>query len=92
MLLIGYLYGIESERKLKEEVTLHLSYRWFLGLNLDESVPDHSTFSQNGKQRFNGSPVFKEIFDHIVMMCVEKGLVTGEIILTDFTHTKAYAS
>ena len=92
MLLIGYLYGIESERKLEEEVTLNLAYRWFLGLDLDEPIPDHSTFSQNRKRRFNGSSVFQEVFDHVVMMCVEKGLVTGEIILTDSTHIKAYAS
>ncbi|TVY07165.1 transposase [Paenibacillus cremeus] len=47
MLLIGYLFGIPSERKLEQEITVNLAYRWFLGLDLGEAVPDHSTLSQN---------------------------------------------
>ena len=52
MLLIGYCYGIRSERRLCEEVDLNLAYRWFCGLNLDDAVPDHSTFSKNRHGRF----------------------------------------
>jgi len=92
MLLLGYLYGIPSERKLEEEVKLNLAYRWFLGLDLGNSVPDHTTFSQNRRRRFKNSGVFQEIFDHIVSICVEEGLVTGEVIVTDSTHIKANAS
>src|ERR1700674_869839 len=47
MMLVGYLYGIASDRKLAEEVRMHLAYRWFTGLGLDHDVPDHSTFSKN---------------------------------------------
>ena len=54
MLLLGYLYGIPSERKLEEEVKLNLAYRWFLGLDLGNSVPDHTTFSQNRRRRRSG--------------------------------------
>jgi len=89
MLLIGYLFNVESERKLEEEVQLNLAYRWFLELDLTDPVPDHSTFSQNRRRRFNNSSVFQEIFDHIIMLCIEKGLVTGEVIVTDSTHIKA---
>jgi transposase len=45
--LLGYLYGITSERRLAEEVRLHLAYRWFLGYDLDEATPDHSVLSKS---------------------------------------------
>lgn len=92
MLLIGYLYGIPSERKLEQEVKLNLAYRWFLGLDLPDPVPDHSTLSQNRRRRFKNSGVFQEIFDTVVRQCIEAGVVTGEIILTDATHIKAHAA
>jgi transposase len=92
MLLIGYLYNIDSERELEQEVILHMGYRWFLGLDLSDPVPDHSTFSQNRRRRFKDSAVIQEIFDHIIKLCIEKGLVTGEIIVTDSTHIKASAA
>ena len=91
MLLIGYLYGIDSERKLEEEVCFNLVYRWFLGLDLDDSVPDHSTFSQNRRRRFHGTEIFRQIFEHIVLECVKAGLVRGENIGMDSTHIKANA-
>lgn len=92
MLLLGYLYGIPSERKLEEEVNMNLGYRWFLGLDQADSVPDHSTLSQNRRRRFKNSTVFQEVFDHIVSLCIGKGLVTGELVVTDSTHIKASAS
>lgn len=92
MLLIGYLFNVDSERELEQEVNLNIAYRWFLGLDLTDSVPDHSTFSQNRRRRFKGSTVFQEIFDDIVKLCIEKGIVTGEVIVTDSTHIKASAS
>lgn len=92
MLLLGYLFGIKSERRLEEEVKLNLAYRWFLGLDLGDTVPDHSTFSQNRRRRFRKSGIFQDIFDHIVNLCIAEGLVTGEIIVTDSTHVKASAS
>jgi transposase len=92
MLLIGYLFNIDSERELEQEVHLNIAYRWFLGLDLTDTVPDHSTFSQNRRRRFKDSTVFQEIFDHIIKSCIDMGLVTGEIIVTDSTHIKASAS
>ncbi|MBE3590974.1 MAG: transposase [Firmicutes bacterium] len=59
MTLIGYLYGIPSERRLEQEVRLNLAYRWFLGLEIDDPVPDHSTFSQNRRRRFHDAGLFQ---------------------------------
>jgi transposase len=75
MLLIGYLYGIKSERRLEEEVSLNLAYRWFCGIELDEKVPDHSTFSQNRKRRFHDDAIFREIFNEIVIDCIKMVLL-----------------
>src|SRR4029434_1198147 len=55
MLVIGYCYGIRSERKLCQEVELHLAYRWFCKLDLEDKVPHHSTFSENRLGRFRDS-------------------------------------
>jgi transposase len=55
MLIVGYCFGIRSERRLCEEVHLNLAYRWFCRLGLDGSVPDHSTFSKNRHGRFRQS-------------------------------------
>jgi transposase len=44
MLIVGYCFGIRSERRLREDVYLNLAYRWFCRLGLDGNLPDHSTF------------------------------------------------
>jgi transposase len=92
MLLIGYLYGITSERRLCEEVKMHIGYRWFVGLNLEDKVPDHSTFSKNRHERFSEGSLFQEIFDEIVKQCIAKGLLTGKHLTVDSTYVKANAS
>lgn len=91
MMLIGYLYEIESERRLEQEVRVNIAYRWFLGIELDEPVPDHSTISQLRRRKFSGTTIFQDIFDEIVRKCMEEGLVTGKLLLTDSTHIKANA-
>jgi transposase len=91
-LLVGYLYGIESERRIEQEIQVNMAYRWFLGLDVDGPVPDHSTISQNRRRRFNGEDLFRRLFEHVLFLCVERGLVDGRIILTDSTHVKANAS
>ncbi len=92
MLLIGYLYGITSERRLCEEVKMHIGYRWFVGLTLEDKVPDHSTFSKNRHDRFGESDLFQQIFDEIVSRCVSYGFVTGDHLTVDSTYVKANAS
>lgn len=91
MLLIGYLYGIDSERKLEDEIRYNIAYRWFLGLDIDDPTPDHSTISQNRRRRFHGNEVFRQIFEVIVYKCKEAGLVKGVNIVMDSTHIKANA-
>lgn len=92
MLLIGYLYGITSERRLCEEVKMHIGYRWFVSLNMNEEVPDHSTFSKNRHGRFKEGGIFQEIFDEIVRQCITHGLVSGKHLTVDGTLVKANAS
>ncbi len=82
MLLIGYAYGIRSERRLCGEVHLNLAYRWFCRLGLD-AVPDHSTFSKNRYGRFRESDVYRALFEDVVDQCMKAGLVGGEGFAVD---------
>src|ERR1700679_2671920 len=92
ILLIGYLYGITSERKLVEELRMHLAWRWFTGLGFDEEIPHHSTFSKNRHGRFQESKLFEELFEQIVKQCVEVGLVQGKHLSVDGSFVEANAS
>lgn len=92
LLLVGYLYGMTSERRLLEEVKMHLAYRWFTRLNFGEEIPDHSTFSKNRHGRFRQSGVFREVFEEIVRRCLEAGLVAGKNLAVDGTLVAADAS
>lgn len=92
MMLIGYLYGIRSERELERQLMVNVAYRWFLGLGLTDKVPDHSTISQNRRRRFRDSDIFQEIFDEIVRQAIEHGFITGQRLFTDSTHLKASAN
>jgi transposase len=92
ILLIGYLYGITSERKLVEELRMHLAWRWFTGLGFDQEVPHHSTFSKNRHGRFQESKLFEELFEQIVKQCVEVGLVQGKHLSVDGSFVEANAS
>ena len=92
LLLLGYLYGVRSERQLMREVEVNVAYRWFLGLRLREKVPDASTLSQNRRRRFSESTIYQEIFDEIVELAVKKGLASGAVLYTDSTHLKASAN
>jgi transposase len=92
MLLVGYLYGIKSERRLEQEVQLNIAYRWFCGLQLTERVPDHSTFSQNRRRRFGNSGLYREIFYEIVRQCIDRGLADGEQTVCDGSFLPAEVS
>lgn len=92
MMLVGYLYGIPSERQLEQEVHLNIAYRWFLGLGLHDAVPDHSTISWNRKNRFQGSRIFQEIFDEVVQLAINHRMVGGRLLFTDSTHIQANAN
>jgi len=92
MLIVGYCYGIRSERRLCEEVELNLAYRWFCRLDLDDKVPDHSTFSVNRHGRFRESDAFRQLFDSVVRACMDAGLVKGEGFAVDASVMEADAS
>lgn len=92
LLLLGYLYGVRSERQLMREVEVNVAYRWFLGLKLRDKVPDASTLSQNRRRRFSESTIYQEMFDQTVELAVRKGLASGTVLYTDSTHLKANAN
>lgn len=92
MLIVGYCYGLRSERRLTQEIELHLAYRWFCRLDLDDKVPHHSTFSENRLHRFRESDVFRHIFERVVATCMAAGLVKGEGFAVDASVMEANAS
>jgi transposase len=92
MLIVGYCYGIRSERRLCEEVEMHLAYRWFCRLALDDNVPDHSTFSVNRHGRFRESDIFRHVFEAVVRACMGAGLVKGHGFAVDASVMEADAS
>lgn len=92
MMFLGYLYGIRSERRLEQEVQVNVAYRWFLGLGLNDSVPDHSTISRNRTERCAGTGIFQKVFDEIVLQAIRNGLIDGRTLYTDSTHIKASAN
>jgi transposase len=92
MLIVGYCFGIRSERRLCEEVHLNLAYRWFCRLGLDGDVPDHSTFSKNRHGRFRDSDLLRRLFEAVLRRCIDEGLVGGENLAVDASLIKADAN
>jgi transposase len=92
MLLVGYCFGIRSERRLCEEVHLNLAYRWFCRLGLEDTVPDHSSFSKNRHGRFRDSDAFRQLFESVVERCIAEGLVGGEGFAIDASIIRADAN
>ncbi len=76
MMLLGYLFGVTSERRLVQEIQVNVAYRWFLRIGLTDKVPDASTLSQNRIRRVNGTDIFQRIFDNIVEQAIAKGMFT----------------
>ncbi len=92
MLVVGYCFGIRSERRLCEEVHLNLAYRWFCRLQLDEPVPNHSTFSKNRHGRFRANDTFRRLFETVLRRCMSEGLVGGEGFAADASFIRADAN
>ncbi|KKO06490.1 hypothetical protein LCGC14_0062980 [marine sediment metagenome] len=92
LLVVGYCYGIRSERRLCEEVHLNLAYRWFCRLGLEDEVPNHSTFSKNRHGRFRDSDLFRWLFNEVLRRCMAAGLVKSEGFAVDASIIKADAS
>jgi transposase len=92
MLIVGYCYGIRHERRLCEELKLHLGYRWFCKLDLTDKIPHHSTFSINRLERFRESDILRHVFERVVAACMAEGLVKGEGFAVDASVMEANAS
>ena len=90
--LIQYMYGIKSMRQTIKEIEVNMAYRWFLGLDFYDKVPHFSTFGKNYKRRFEGTDLFEQIFQNILMQCMKKGLVDTSLVFVDSTHVKACAN
>ena len=87
--LLLFFEGLRSERKLMETAPLHLGYRWYLGYNLDEPLPHHSSLTKI-RQRL-GVETFQRFFEHVVELCQDAGLVWGKELFFDSTNVRANA-
>lgn len=92
MLLVGYCFGIRSERRLCEEIHLNLAYRWFCRLDLSDPIPNHSTFSKNRHGRFRESELLRHLFETTVARCIAEGLVSGQRMAIDASLIEADAN
>jgi transposase len=82
-LIVGYVFGIRSERLLCREVQVNLAYRWFCGLSIEDKIPDHSAFSRARNERFRDCDIFRHVFERVVEACIASGLVGGEGFAVD---------
>jgi len=90
MMLLLILYNVRSERELMKTIPLRLDWLWFLGYDLESTIPDHSVLSK-ARRRW-GADLFKTFFERIVWQCVERGLVDGEKLFVDSSLIQADAS
>ena len=91
-LLVGFLYGIPSERQIEQRIQTDVALRWYLGLDLFDAAPDHSTISQLRRRKPAFRKIFRRLFEEVVRQCIAAGLVSGRLVGTDSTHVKANAS
>ena len=90
--VIQYLFGIKSMRQTIKEIEVNIAYRWFLGLDFYDPVPHFSTFGKNYKRRFEGTDLFEQIFQEILMQCMNSRVVSTDEVFVDATHVKAAAN
>ena len=89
---IQYLYGIKSMRQTIKEIEVNMAYRWFLGLEMYDSVPHFSTFGKNYTRRFKDTDLFEQIFRYILEECYRFKLIDPTEVFVDATHVKARAN
>src|SRR6202142_3027456 len=83
MLIVGYVFGLRSERLLCREVQVNFAYRWFCKLGIEHKIPDHSAFSRARNERFRDSGIFRQVFERVVEACIAADLVGGEGFAVD---------
>ena len=92
MIFINYTFGINSMRKTCEEIKVNVAYRWFLGIDIYEEVPNYSTWSKNYQRRYKDSQVFDQIFNHIIKYGIDNKFIDTTTVFGDGTHRKANAN
>ena len=92
LLIINYMFGINSMRKTCEECEVNLAYRWYLGISIDDKVPNYSTWSQNYIRRYRGTEIFKTIFTRILKQANKYKMLNMNTVFGDGTHQKACAN
>src|SRR5262245_3188931 len=92
MLIIGYVFGVRSERALCREEQVNLAYRWFCGLSIEDRLPDHSAFSRARNERFRDSDIFRRMFERVVQACIAADLVDGDGFAVDASLIAADAN
>lgn len=92
--IIKFLFNEDSLRKTYESLKYNILYRWFIGYNLNEEMPDHSTYSQNYKRKFSKmeKDLLQTVFDKVIDLLVDWDCLDMTAIYIDSTHTKAYAN
>src|SRR5882757_2244182 len=90
LMFAGYLENLNSDRRIINALRLRLDIRYFLGYNLDEELPWHSTLSRT--RHLYGEHVFTELFKRVLKQCIEKGMVSGKRQAVDSVFIKANAS
>src|SRR6476646_2817593 len=92
MLILGYAFGLRSERLLCREVRVNLASRWFCGLSIEDKIPDHSVFSRARNERFRDNDIFRRVFERVVEACISAGLVGGKEFAVDASLIAADAN
>jgi transposase len=92
MILINYCFGYNSMRKTCREIEVNVAYRWFLGYEISEPVPNYSTWSQNYIRRYGDSSIFDQIFDRVLQEAMDCHFVKLDTVYGDGTHMKANAN
>ena len=89
MLIVDTVFAIRSERQLCSELQVNMAYRWFCGLSIESTIPDHSVFSRARHERFRASDILRRVFERVVGTCMAAGLVGGEAFSVDASLIKA---
>lgn len=90
LILIGYLENLASDRRIINTVSMRLDMLYFIGYDIDEALPWHSTLSRT--RQLYGQDIFKKLFREVLKQCIEKGMVSGRRQAIDSVHVKANAS
>ena len=92
--ILKFLFHEDSLRRTYENLKYNNLYRWFIGYNMNEEVPDHSTYSQNYKRKFCNleKDILQTVFDKVINLLVEYDCIDMTAVYIDSTHTKAYAN